>query len=121
MFPFLWLKKIGHLRKYYKSFYDKSVLKNCFSSIILQYLEYCAPIWFTVADSHLQQLDQNLNAVEFLISDIKATVWHCSRLLFKISKNSIHSLHASFPELYQLACVNRHTVKGIVPANFIYG
>ncbi|WP_435316584.1 hypothetical protein, partial [Klebsiella pneumoniae] len=69
-------QKIGLLRKSFRIFNDQSVLKNCFNSFILPCFEYCAPVWASAADSHLNLLDQNLNAIKFLVLDINVNLWH---------------------------------------------
>ena len=108
-------QKIGLLRKSFKIFNDRSVLKNCFNSFILPCFEYCAPVWSSAADSHLKLLDRNLNAIKILIPDIKVDLWHRRSvgslcLLFKIFKNNRHPLHASLPEAYQPVRVTRYAV-----------
>ena len=62
-------QKLGLLRKSFKIFGDPCVLLNCFNSFILSCFEYCSPVWFSSADSHLKLFDKNLNAFEFLIPD----------------------------------------------------
>ena len=108
-------QKIGLLRKSFRIFNDRSVLKNCFNSFILPSLEYCAPVWSSAADSHLKLLDRNLSAIKFLNPDISVNLWHrrsvgSLSLLFKIFKNSRHPLHASLPETYQPVRVTRHAI-----------
>ena len=50
------VQKIGLLRKSYRIFNDRSVLKNSFNSFVLLCFEYCAPVWSS-ANSHLILLD----------------------------------------------------------------
>ena len=63
-------QKIVLLRKSFKGFGGQSVLQKYFNSFILPCLEYCSPFWCSVADSHLQVLDRNLNVIGFLIPGV---------------------------------------------------
>ena len=53
------------------SIYDShSILQNCFFSFILPLFEYCAPVWRSVAETHLKLLDRSFNMVKFLLPKI---------------------------------------------------
>ena len=99
-------QKIGILRKSFKIFGDQSVLKNCFNSFILPCFEYCSPVWSSAADSHLKLLDRNLNAIKFLIPDLRTNLWHRRSIsslcmLYKIYHNPEHPMHSDLPNLYR--------------------
>ena len=108
-------QKLGLLRKAFKIFNDESVLVKCFNSFILSCFEYCSPVWFSAADSHLKLLDRNLNACKFLIPDLNTDLWHrrsisCLCMLFKIYHNPAHPLHSELPSLYLPVRVTRNAV-----------
>ena len=46
-------QEAGLLTKSFKVVGDQSILQKCFNSFILPCLEYCSPIWYAAADSHL--------------------------------------------------------------------
>ena len=47
--------------------YDyQRVLKSCFNAYILSSLKYCAPVWISLAESHLGLLDSIVRSVERL-------------------------------------------------------
>ena len=89
---------------------------NCFNSFILPSLEYCAPVWASAADSHLKLLDNNLNAIKFLMPNLKTDLWHRRQisslcLLHKIYHAPNHPLHASLPDLTHPVRITRQTVE----------
>ena len=108
-------QKLGLLRKSFKIFGDPSILMKCFNAFILPCFEYCSPVWFSAADSHLKLLDRNLNAFKFLTPDLKVDLWHrrsisCLCMLFKIYHNPRHPLHSELPNLFQPVRVTRNAV-----------
>ena len=107
-------QKIGILRKCCKIFGDQTIMLNCFNSFILPCLEYCAPVWASAADSHLKLLDNNLNAIKFLIPNLKTDLLHRRQisslcLLHKIYYVPNHPLHSSLPDLTRPVRVTRQT------------
>ena len=107
-------QKIGILRKCCKIFGDQTIMLNCFNSFILPCLEYCAPVWASAADSHLKLLDNNLNAIKFLIPNLKTDLSHRRQisslcLLHKIYYVPNHPLHSSLPDLTRPVRVTRQT------------
>ena len=60
--PFLLqlLKRLVHLKNLLRVLEDQDVLLRCFISDIFPCLEYCSPVWYSVADSHLKILYENL-------------------------------------------------------------
>ena len=108
-------QKLGLLRKSYKIFGDSCVLLKCFNSFILSCFEYCSPVWFSAADSHLKLFDRNLNACKFLSLDLNADLQHrrsisCLCMLIKIYHNPAHSLHSQLPSMLLPVCVTRNAV-----------
>ena len=100
------------MRKSYKVFGDQDILKNCFNAFILPCFEYCAPVWCSAADCHLNLLDKNLRAIKFLIPDLKVNLWHRRAIsslciLFKIFNDADHPLHNELPNLYAPQRVTR--------------
>ena len=105
-------QKIGILRKSYKIFGEQAILKNCFNAFILPCFEYCAPVWSSAANSHLNLLDKNLRAIKFLIPDLNVNLWHRRAIsslciLYKIFHNADHPLHLDLPSLYAPQRVTR--------------
>ena len=108
-------QKLGLMTKSYKRFGDPRGLLKCFSSFILSCFEYCSPVWFSAADSHLKLFDRNLNACKFLIPDLNTDLWHrrsisCLCMLFKIYHNLAHPLHSELPSLFHPVLEARYAV-----------
>ena len=107
-------QKIGILRKCYKIFGDQTIMLNCFNSFILPCFEYCAPVWASAADSHLKLLDNNMNAIKFLIPNLKTDLSHRRQisslcLLHRIYYAPNHPLHTSLPDLTHPVRITRQT------------
>ena len=107
-------QKIGILRKCYKIFGDQTIMLNCFNSFILPCFEYCAPVWASAADSHLKLLDNNMNAIKFLIPNLKTDLSHRRQisslcLLHRIYYAPNHPLHTSLPDLSHPVRITRQT------------
>ena len=105
-------QKIGILRKSYKVFGEQDILKKCFNAFILPCFEYCAPVWSSAANSHLNLLDRNLRAIKFLIPDLNVDLWHRRAIsslciLYKIIHNADHPLHQDLPNFYAPQRVTR--------------
>ena len=108
-------QKLGLLRKSLKIFGDPSILMKCFNAFILPCFEYCSPVWFSAADSHLKLFDKNLNAFKFLIPGLTTDLWHRRSIsslcmLFKIYNNPKHPLNSELPNLFQPVRVTRNAV-----------
>ena len=107
-------QKIGILRKCYKIFGDQTIMLNCFNSFILPCFEYCAPVWASAADSHLKLLDNDMNAIKFLIPNLKTDLSHRRQisslcLLHRIYYAPNHPLHTSLPDLTHPVRITRQT------------
>ena len=105
-------QKIGILRKSFKIFGEQAILKNCFNAFILPCFEYCAPVWSSAANSHLNLLDKNLRAIKFLIPDLNVDLWHRRAvsslcILYKIFHTADHPLHQDLPRLFAPQRVTR--------------
>ena len=111
-------QKIGILRKSFKIFGEQEILKNCFNAFILPCFEYCAPVWSSATNSHLNLLDKNIRAIRFLIPDLSINLWHRRAvsslcILYKIFHNVNHPLHHELPALY----APRRVTRGALNAN----
>ena len=69
-------KRLITERKSFKILGGQAILQKYFNSHILPCVEYCSPVWSSAADSHLQLLDKNLNAIIFLIPGLSVHLWH---------------------------------------------
>ena len=105
-------QNIGLLRKSVSVFGDHDVLLRCFNSFILPCLEYCSPVWSSVADSHIKCFDKNLRACKFSVSNLTISLLHCHSIsslcmLYKIFNNHLHPLHSELPNLFHPRSVTR--------------
>ena len=96
-------QKVGILRKCYRTLGRSEALNKSFFAYVLPCFEYCAPVWSSAANSHLELLDRALNKVKFYVPDVSLNLWRrravsCLSLLYKISHNPKHMLH---PCLYE--------------------
>ena len=110
-------QKIGllRIRKSFRIFGDHDVLLRCFNSFILPCLEYCPPVWSSIADSHLKLLDKNLWACKFLIPNLTISLQHrrfisslC--MLYKIFHNPTHPLYSELLNLFHPRRVTRDSM-----------
>ena len=51
-------QRLGILRKSWKVFHDRSLLRRCFRGFVLPVLEFCSAVWCSAADTHLKLLDR---------------------------------------------------------------
>ena len=49
--------RLGILRKSWRVFRDRSLLRRCFGGFVLPVLEYCSAVWCSADDTHLKLLD----------------------------------------------------------------
>ena len=59
-------QRLGILRKSYRVFYDRSLLKRCFWGFVLPVLEYCSAVWCSAANTHLKLLGRAVSGAQFL-------------------------------------------------------
>ena len=45
-------QRLGILRKSWRVFHDRSLLRRCFWGFVLPVLEYCSVVWCSAADTH---------------------------------------------------------------------
>ena len=51
-------QRLGILRKSWRVFHDRSLLRRCFRGFVLAVLEHCSAVWCSIADTHLKLLDR---------------------------------------------------------------
>ena len=98
-----------------ETWFIDEVWKDIWWSYILSCFEYCSPVWFSAADSHLKLFDRNLNTCKFLIPDLNTDLWHrrsisCLCMLFKIYHNPAHPLHSELLSLFHPVLETRNAV-----------
>lgn len=107
--------KLGILRKCSKIYQDDDILRNCFFSFILPHFEYCAPVWMSAADSHLDLLDRAFSSIRYLLSDLTLSLSHRRTvgalcILYKIINADSHPLKQHLPGMYIPSRVTRQSV-----------
>ena len=80
-----------------------SVLLRCYYAFVLSILEYCSPVWGSVAECHLQLLKRQVYSVARLCPD-QTFLSLCRRrhftvlcMLYKVNSNSNHCLFSELP------------------------
>ena len=53
------------LRKFWRVFYDRSLLWRCFRGFVLSVLEKCSAVWCSAADTHLKLLVRVVSGAQF--------------------------------------------------------
>ena len=96
-------KRIGILWLVKHIFVDTSVLLCCNYSLVLLILEYCSPVWGSVAECHLQLLEHQVNSVARLCPD-QSFLSLCHRcraagqsMLIKVNSTSNHCQFSELP------------------------
>ena len=94
---FVFLRLVKHI------FVGTSVLLRCYFAFILPILEYCSPVWGSVAECHLQLLERQVYSVTGLCPD-QSFLSLCHRrrvaglsMLYKVNANSNHCLFSELP------------------------
>lgn len=108
-------RKIGLLRKCYKTFNCDATLRKSFYAFILPHFEYCSPVWMSAADCHLNLLDRSLNSIRFILPDLPLDLAHRRRvgalsIFFKIFNNNQHPLHSFIPDQFVPARLTRYAI-----------
>ena len=62
-------QRLGILRKSWRVFHDRSLLRRCFLCFVLLVLEYSA-LWCSAADTHLKLLDRAVSGARFLAGGV---------------------------------------------------
>ena len=58
--------RLGILRKSWRVFHDRSLLRRCFQGFVRPVLEYCSAVWCSAADTHLKLLERAVSGTRFL-------------------------------------------------------
>ncbi len=70
-------QKLGIMRKTWGVFHNRELLAKCFYLFVLPVLEYCSPVWFSAADSHLRLLDRLVTSARLQVGRrIECDLWH---------------------------------------------
>ena len=100
-------------------FRDVAVVAKCFWAFILPVLDYCSPVWMSVATSHLSLLDRVVGQVSRLSGGIvSCDLWHRRKVaspcvFFKIDSLVDHPVRGLFPVQY----VVRRPTRGALAAH----
>ena len=87
-------KRIGILRLVKRIFVDNSVSLRCYFAFVLPILEYCSPVYGSIAECHLQLLERQVYSVARLCPDQSIlSLRHRRRvavlsMLYKVNSNS---------------------------------
>ena len=99
-------RSMGIVRRASRIFGSQDVLTTCFRSYVLSRLEYCAPSWWSSADTHLLLLEGIVSRAERLCGRElcgleQRRLVSCLCMLFKIYNNPEHALRdALVPKEY---------------------
>ena len=99
-------QRLGILRKSWRVFHDRLLLRRCFRGFILPVLEYCSSVWCSAADTHLRLLDRVVGGASFLTGGVldcdlahrRSVAVLC--MLYKIRCNQMHPLYGTLPVPY---------------------
>ena len=88
-------QRLGIVRKSWRVFHDRFLLRRCFRGFVLPVLEYCS------ADTHLRLLDRVVNGACFLAGGVldcdlarrRSVAVLC--MLYKIRCNQMHPLYGT--------------------------
>ena len=97
-------QRLGILRKSWRVFHDRSLLRRCFRCFVVPVLEYCSAVWCSAAYTHIKLLDRAVSGAQFLtlgvsecdISHSRSVAVLCMRktrsLSNSISQTRLHKL-----------------------------
>ena len=99
-------QRLGILRKSWRVFHDRLLLRRCFRGFLLPVMEYCSAVWCLAADTHLKLLDRAVSGARFLtggvfecdIANHRSVAVLC--MLYNIRCNLVHPLDGALPALY---------------------
>ena len=112
-------QKLGIMRRVWRIFGDRALLRRCFFCFVLPILEYCSAVWGSVAPCHLKLLDRVVRGASFICGDGDLCDLYHRRdvaalcMLYKIWSNSLHPLCAMLPAPF----VARRVTRGAVSAH----
>ena len=107
------LQRLGILRKSWRVFHDRALLRRCFRGFVLPVLEYCSAVRCSAANTHLKLLDRAVSGARFLtggvfecdISHRRSAAVLC--VLYKIRSNPVLPLYGALPGPYVPVWVTR--------------
>ena len=94
-------QRLRILRKSWRVFHDRSLLRRCFLCFVLPILEYCSAVWCSAADTHLKLLDRAVSGSRFLTGGVfECDIAHRRSvgilcMLYKIRCNPMHPLNGA--------------------------
>ena len=106
-------QRLGILRKFWRVFNDRSLLRRRFRGFVLPVLEFCSAVWCSTANTHLKLLDRAVSGARFLIGGVfecgiahrRSVAVRCMRC--KIRCNPVHPLNGALPGPYASAGYTR--------------
>ena len=106
-------QRLGILRKSWRVFHDRSLLRRCFHGFVLPVLEHCSAVWCSATDTHLKLLDRAVSGARFLtggvfecdISHRRSVAVLC--MFYKVRCNPVHPLNGALPGPYVPVRVTR--------------
>ena len=63
-------RRLGILKKPWRVFHDRLLLRRCFRGFVLPVFEYCSAVWCLAADTHLRLLDRVVSGACFLAGGV---------------------------------------------------
>ena len=99
-------QRLGILRKSWRVFHDKLLIRRCLWGFVLPVLEYCSAVWCSAADKHFKLLDCVVSGACLLaggvlncdLSHRRSVAVLC--MLYKIWCNPKHPLCGTLPVPY---------------------
>ena len=101
------------MRKSWRVFHDRLLLRRCFRGFVLPVLEYCSAVWCSAADTHLKLIDRVVNGAGFLTGGVlDCDLVHRRSVavlgtLYKIRCNPMHPICSALPVPYVPVRVTR--------------
>ena len=111
-------QRLGILRKSWRVFHDRLLLRRCFRGFVLPVLEYGSAVWCSAADTHLRLLDRVVSGACFLSGGVLDCDFAHRRsvavlcMLYKIRCNQVHPLCGTLPVPYVPVRVMRGALIG---------
>ena len=99
-------QRLDILRKSWRVFHDRSLLRRGFQGFVLPVLEYCSAVWCSAANTHLKLLDRAVSGARFLTGGVfECDIAHRRSvavlcMLYKIRCNPVHPLNGALPRRY---------------------
>ena len=100
-------QRLGMMRKSWRVFHDRLLIRRCFWGFVMPVLEYCSAVWLSAADTHLKLLDRVVSGACFLASG----VFNCNL--------SHHRSVAMLCMLYNIRCNPKHPLCGALPVTYV--